>query len=398
MAFENRPAASTHAWTAPSVWGTAPPKSPTQGTVSSFFGQEYTPSSPPSSRSRPRSLTLLMNTFSSNHHNQQSAPPPPTLPQIDEEPRRVYPTLHEVLHNTSPPPYTLSSFMAYLSMMHSLETLEFLLDASRYRSMYIQTLTNLSSPSVLQPSHPEIDRVKIMWSRLIDAYVRPGGSREVNLPGELRDTLLTASIECIPPSPELLDPSITHVYNLMREGVLASFISSCDANAHMSSPGTAKSESSFTRSLWNKSPAGFRSRNSSGSGSCGGNSSRSSASELLTPITSFSSTSQPISIPYPITSAHRSPFMPPMARSVGGLLSHSTTNHYDDSRLDAWLESTSDEMSDVDEGSIGHRSSSGRASPMTPPLTPQPSGEGSPVREGGIWGRVVRERLKFRRS
>src|SRR5271170_5141485 len=106
MAFDNRHS-STHSWTAPNVWGTAPPKSPTQGTVSSFLGQEYTPSSPPSSRSRPRSLTLLMNTFSSgssnsSHHNQ---PAPPPLHQIDEEPRRAYPTLNEVLHNTSPAPY-----------------------------------------------------------------------------------------------------------------------------------------------------------------------------------------------------------------------------------------------------------------------------------------------------
>src|SRR5271170_6601026 len=197
MAFDNRHS-STHSWTAPNVWGTPPPKSPTQGTVSSFLGQEYTPSSPPSSRSRPRSLTLLMNTFSSsssnNAHEQQqqlSAPAAP-LHQIDEEPKnQAYPTLNQVLHNKSPPPYTLSSFMAYLSMMHSLENLEFLLDASRYRATYQQTFLTPDSPSI-QPSYPDTERVKTMWLRLIDAYVRPGGSREVNLPGDLRDSLLRA--------------------------------------------------------------------------------------------------------------------------------------------------------------------------------------------------------------
>src|SRR5271169_3136158 len=121
MAFDSRHS-STHSWTAPHVWGTAPPKSPTEGYVSSFLGQEYTPPAP---KSRMRSHTV-MNPFSSHHHQ-----PPTALPQIDEErpqqkqhdsSQRTYPTLNEVLHNTAAPPYTLSSFMAYLSTMHSLET------------------------------------------------------------------------------------------------------------------------------------------------------------------------------------------------------------------------------------------------------------------------------------
>ena len=72
---------------------------------------------------------------------------------------------------------------------------------------------------------------------------------------------------------------------------------------------------------------------------------------------------------------------------------------FEDSHLESWLETPADEMSDVEEGnSVGrHSGSSGRASPMTPPLTPPPQGEGSPVREGGMWGRVIKERLRLRR-
>jgi hypothetical protein len=397
MAFDNRHS-STHSWTAPNVWGTAPPKSPTQGTVSSFLGQEYTPSSPPSSRSRPRSLTLLMNTFSSGTSATSHAPPPPQTPlhQIDEEqPRRAYPTLHEVLHNTSQPPYTLSSFMAFLSMMHSLETLEFLLDASRYRSLYQQTFVT-PNLSPLQSAHPDSDRIKTMWLRLIDAYVRPGGSREVNLPGELRDSLLRAPAQYTPPPPELLDASVNHIYNLMRDGVLAAFIANCDQN---NLPPTSKStDLSFTRNLWNKSPAGSKLLNRNNSSSSG-NSSRSSSAELHSPATSVSSTPQPISIPYPMSSPHRSSFPPPSTRSMqSGFLSQSITTNLEDSHLDSYLENTSDEMSDIEEGSNGRNSSSGRASPMTPPLTPPPQGEGSPVREGGMWGRRVREKFRLRKS
>jgi hypothetical protein len=100
-----------------------------------------------------------------------------------------------------------------------------------------------------------------------------------------------------------------------------------------------------------------------------------------------------------MTSPHRSSFPPPSTRSMqSGFLSQSITTNLEDSHLDSYLENTSDEMSDIEEGSNGRNSSSGRASPMTPPLTPPPQGEGSPVREGGMWGRRVREKFRLRKS
>lgn len=45
-------------------------------------------------------------------------------------PRR--PNLREILANTSPPPWTLAAFMAYLSNNHCLETLEFTMDSGRF--------------------------------------------------------------------------------------------------------------------------------------------------------------------------------------------------------------------------------------------------------------------------
>ena len=411
MAYDSRHT-SAQAWTAPHVWGTAPPKSPTQGAISSFLGQEYTPSSPPSSRSsRPRSLAMLMNPFSSfgtsNNTNNNPAtpvsappppPPPPGLTQNDEQLQKAYPTLTQVLHNETPPPYTLSSFMAFLSSMHSLEILEFLLDASRYRGTYEQAFVLSGQPP--QPSHEGNERIKTMWVRLIEAYVRPGGSREVNLPGEIRDGLLHAPVEYTPPPPELLDASVNHIYNLMRDSVLSSFIASCDATTNASNQSSNRSDASSGRSgYWNKSSATRLNRTNSNSS---GTSSRSSSAELQSLGTSVSSTSQPISIPYPVASQHhRNPFPPSSAaRSVGGFLSQSVSTTLEQSHLDSWLEASgSDEMSDIEEsGSVGRNSSSGRASPMTPPLTPPPQGEGSPIREGGIWSRKVKEKFRRRKN
>jgi hypothetical protein len=411
MAFDSRHS-PTETWRAPHVWATAPPKSPTQGAISSFLGEEYTPSSPPSYRARPRSFAMLMNPFSSfttgtgNTHQSSptasapsSSPPQPPTPalHLDEEPRKAHPTLNQVIHNESAPPYTLSSFMAYLSSMHSLESLEFLLDAARYRVMYDQAFVASGHPVHL--SHPENDRVKTIWIRLIESYVRPGGSREVNLPGEIRDSLLRAPAQYTPPSPELLDASVSHIYDLMRDSVLSSFIAYCDASANASNQSSNKSDVSSSRSLWSKPGPRLNRANSSSSGT----SSRSSFAEVQSqsPGTSVSSTSQPISIPYPVAPHHRNPFPPSSAaRSVSGFFPQFASTTLDQSQLDAWLEASgSDDMSDIEEGGVVERnSSSGRASPMTPPLTPPPQGEGSPIKDGGIWSRKVKEKFRRRKN
>jgi Regulator of G protein signaling domain len=262
---------------------------------------------------------------------------PSSLPQIDEErppkdkKQRVYPTLNEVLNNTAAPPYTLSSFMAYLSMMHSLETLEFLLDASRYRTEYKHTVGNLSSDSI--PA-TDIERLQLMWYRLIDAYIEPGGSRQVNLPSSITEPLLHTRAEFSPPEPDLLDSSTTHVYNLMRDGVLASFIAHCDV---LQAP-------PITKKPTLKRPSMFRHNSTS---------------------------SAPISIPYPISPQRRT--FPTSVSSV------------DDESWEEGAESDDAEMS-----------SSGRMSPMTPPLTPPP--QDSPAKEGGtLWGWRVREKLRLGR-
>jgi len=432
MAFDNNrhsssSTTSVNSWTAPNVWGTAPPKSPTHTSVSSFLGTEYTPStSPPSSR-RPRSLTLrTMNPFSSSSSNsstsfwgvQQHTTDQPLTHIVEEHnyatspsstPRtiqKVYPTLHEVLANSAPAPYTLHSFMAYLSTLHSLESLEYLIDAGRYRTVYNEVFSSSAStesPSS-QPSIAEIERVRTTWNRLIDAYVCPGGSREVNLPSDIRDSLLRIQVQHELPTPEMLDASTEHIYNLMRDSVLAGFIANCDTTqqpiSHHPTPSLAPAghvKDPSNRHLWNKSPSGRLNRTTS-SGSQ--TSSRSSSTDL-TPLTSGSGGSQPISIPYPVSSQKRAATTN-YSRSMG---SYHSSNHsqgqmvFEEAHLESWLETPADEMSDVEEGNgvDRHSGSSGRASPMTPPLTPPPQGEGSPVREGGMWGRVIKERLRLRR-
>ena len=137
-------------------------------------------------------------------------------------PRR--PNLREILANTSEAPWTLAAFMAYLSNNHCLETLEFTMDAGRYRKHYAKMVARASNGGT--PPSKDREYVQALWQRLVDAYIRPNGSREVNLPSDVRDPILNLSSTELPPAPETLDPAVAKIYELMEESVLVPFLNS----------------------------------------------------------------------------------------------------------------------------------------------------------------------------
>lgn len=138
-------------------------------------------------------------------------------------PRR--PTLREVLANSAPPPWTLSAFTVYLSQNHCLETLEFTMDATLYRKHYEMLLANCGEKTIM-PSTEGCEYVRMLWQKLLDAYISPDSPREVNLPGDVRQRLLSSPNHFRPPSPQQLDTAVRVVYELMDESVLVPFLSS----------------------------------------------------------------------------------------------------------------------------------------------------------------------------
>ncbi|KAI0850069.1 regulator of G protein signaling superfamily [Daldinia vernicosa] len=129
------------------------------------------------------------------------------------------PTLSEILSNTAPPPWTLSSFMAFLSQNHCLETLEFIMDAERYMIMYHQIAQGQA------PNGPAT--ICSLWRKVIDAYIMPCAPREVNLPADVRDRLL--QLPCCkanPPNPSELDEAVQIVRELINDSVLVPFLES----------------------------------------------------------------------------------------------------------------------------------------------------------------------------
>lgn len=110
--------------------------------------------------------------------------------------------------------------MAFLSQNHCLETLEFTMDASRYQRYYDDMIV----PGAKNAEGREY--VKMLWRRLLAAYIVPNGPREINLPSEVRDGLLSIPNSNSPPSPSLLEPAVKIIYDLMAESVLVPFLNS----------------------------------------------------------------------------------------------------------------------------------------------------------------------------
>ena len=134
------------------------------------------------------------------------------------------PTLPDVLSNSAPPPWTLSAFTAYLSQNHCLENLEFTMDAERYREKHDALVAQMAGLPSYSPEVDECKYVRMLWNRLLDAYIIPDGPREINIPSNVRDQLLSLPNHTVPPAPKQLDAAVKIVYKLMEEGILISFL------------------------------------------------------------------------------------------------------------------------------------------------------------------------------
>lgn len=153
------------------------------------------------------------------------------------------PTLPDVLSNSAPPPWTLSAFTAYLSQNHCLENLEFTMDAERYKERFDALAKKMGGKSIGSNAE-ECRYLRMLWKRLMDAYIIPDGPREINIPSNVRDTLLSISNHAAPPNPEELGDAIKIIYNLMEESVLVSFLnevpSSRSSKSKSSKPNAAQ--------------------------------------------------------------------------------------------------------------------------------------------------------------
>lgn len=97
------------------------------------------------------------------------------------------------------------------------------MDAERYRKRYDALAAQMAG----MPITPEVEEcryVRMLWQRLITAYIVQDGPREINIPSSVRNRLLGLPNHSTPPQPEDLEAAVKIIYNLMEESVLISFL------------------------------------------------------------------------------------------------------------------------------------------------------------------------------
>ena len=97
------------------------------------------------------------------------------------------------------------------------------MDAERYRKKYDLMAAQMAGMPV-SPDFEDCQYLRMLWQRLLDAYIEPDGPREVNLPSNVRDSLLSLPNHTAPPPPDELEAAIKIIYDLMDESVLPSFL------------------------------------------------------------------------------------------------------------------------------------------------------------------------------
>lgn len=281
--------------------------------------------------------------------------------------------------------------MAYLSNNHCLETLEFTMDAGRYKKHYAKMMSRAVDGGL--PPSKDREYVQALWQRLVEAYIQANGSREVNLPSDVRDPILNLKPATLPPAPETLDPAVAKIYELMEESVLVPFLNSVyPQSAHptvsscpydMSDDGS----STFSRTYDDRSVYSRRTRQTRSL-----HSSRTSPPPQ-SPVEPHAYTySQPSqfrkSAPLPLpASPHRSRFSAkltpstssPAAPDKGATATSASTGS------DAALSGSAGMTDDS-----GSTSSPTNDSPMTPPASPPVSELHGGKRDSGMWKKLGR--------
>ena len=99
------------------------------------------------------------------------------------------------------------------------------MDANRY-SKHHKEMVEKEPYTPTAPQMQEREYVRMLWQKLLDAYIKPYGPREVNLPSNVRDHLLSLPVTAAPPDPLELEPAVKIIYELMDESVLVPFLNS----------------------------------------------------------------------------------------------------------------------------------------------------------------------------
>lgn len=255
------------------------------------------------------------------------------------------------------------------------------MDAGRYKKHYAKMMSRVAGDGV--PPAKDQDYVRALWQRLVEAYIEPNGSREVNLPSSVRDPILSLKPASHPPAPEALDPAVAKIYELMEESVLVPFLNSVYPQSAQPTtlstwPGNESSESLSAKTQDDRSFYNRRSRHGTNSPQVQHSYSNSAPSRK----------SAPVALVAPTHKSRFSAKLSPTTSAPSGLWSNSTIDESVGDGSDQAGTSSSGDRGMTDDS--GSNSSPAHDSPMTPPISPHMSDAHSPKRDSGMWKKLGR--------
>lgn len=160
------------------------------------------------------SIMTLPSSSSCDHHR---------TPFLSDKPPPLRITLEDILSDQSPRPYTFNAFLDFLTQNHCIETLDFISEAKNYRHAYGVYSASTDDNNIVQDPSLVIKQ----WKRLMATYISPWSPDEVNLPCHIKNELLgIVEVSASPPSPDKLEPAVTHAYEILIEDALIPFIGS----------------------------------------------------------------------------------------------------------------------------------------------------------------------------
>jgi len=165
------------------------------------------------------------------------------------------PSLSDILNNETSYPYSLDDFATFLDQTFCLENLEFYMAVRRY-TYYAYNFYNYSSSplsssldsdsilessssllSLVDPSTPfdddsslrgdapaHLNFLKQKLHDLISTFILPNSPKEINIPAETRDDLLTNVFQYNNYHPSILDNVKDQIYELMDSSSFSQFL------------------------------------------------------------------------------------------------------------------------------------------------------------------------------
>lgn len=133
------------------------------------------------------------------------------------------PDFDQIISGNTETPFTLESFVEYLSENHCIELLDFLSDTKNYIDAYRASAPDLCLTRMTSDSR----RLGKQWKILMSTYIMPGAPDELNVPEFIRVRLLDhVNVMISPPNPTALDPAISYAHHLLTDSALLPFIQS----------------------------------------------------------------------------------------------------------------------------------------------------------------------------